>query len=143
MAIDPGLVTGFALVDTEGPSVVYSAELDWQETGMKQGELLMQHPDEIDIVLERFIITQQTAKNSQAPYSLELIGQTKWIAWRCGAPEPVMQSPTDAKNFSTNGKLKALGLWHKGGKGHAMDALRHALLFMVRDGFSDRRLLEG
>lgn len=141
MAIDPGLTTGFAFVDTDGPTIIETAEVDWFDLGMKQGEYLTQFPGEVAVVIERFIITPQTAKNAQAPWSLELIGQSRWVARRCGIPELIMQSPTDAKNFSTNEKLKALGLWHRGGGGHAMDALRHALLYMVRNGYNDRRLL--
>ena len=142
LAIDPGLTTGFVLIETDGPSVVYSGELDFMETGKALTHYLTHLGADVDVVIERFIITQQTAKNSQAPWSLELIGVTRYLCDLHGIDDLKMQSPTDAKNFSTNSKLKALGLWHKGGKGHAMDAMRHALLYMVRQGYNDRRLLE-
>jgi hypothetical protein len=38
----------------------------------------------------------------------------------------------DAKNMFPNKALKILKFWHVGGAGHALDAIRHALLALVR-----------
>jgi hypothetical protein len=43
----------------------------------------------------------------------------------------------------TNQALKKLGYWHTGGDGHALDAIRHGLLRLVKAGWIPRALLEG
>lgn len=98
----------------------------------------------IAIVCERFTITTQTGKNSQAPYSLEMIGVLKQIMIDYGIdPDTlILQSPSDAKKLFPNEALKKLEYWHVGGAGHANDAIRHALLQAVKLKWTPRRLLE-
>lgn len=135
IAIDPGLANGCAhvLVGEAGLSVASTAELDPRETAAWLRTALRMVPD-VDttaVVIERFTITAKTAQNSQAPWSLEVIGQTRLIVWDEIGPERelIMQSVADTKAAFTNDRLRALGLWHKGGAGHAVEALRHAALF--------------
>ncbi len=141
IAIDPGLVSGVAHVvvipDGGGFEVADSDELGPDETGdwlQRRIDHFIRR-DTTAFAIERFTITPKTATNSQAPWSLEVIGQTKWIMrensldWRVRL---LMQSPSDAKSIFPNPRLKALGLWHRGGKGHAMDALRHCALVAHR-----------
>jgi hypothetical protein len=52
------------------------------------------------------------------------------------------QSPADAKAMFSNEKIRKLEYWHKGGEGHALDAIRHALLYMVKKGWNPTRLLK-
>jgi hypothetical protein len=40
-----------------------------------------------------------------------------------------------------NPALKHLGIWHKGGEGHANDAIRHGLLALVKTGWIPKELL--
>jgi hypothetical protein len=143
VAIDPGLVTGICAVDMvlgdDGNRrlvVAASAETDFLRTGrMLQTLLLESDPETTGIVMERFTITAKTAKNSQAPWSLEVIGMCRWIAdeqfgGRFG--EIVMQGPAEAKRMIPNELLRAAEVWHVGGAGHANDALRHAVYRFVR-----------
>lgn len=143
LGVDPGKTSGVCLVATAEPKVVYSAELTEEELFAKIPELIKQYGAGIvDVVTERFIINSRTHKNSQAPFSLEIIGSLKHIMYELyGSSSALKFSSTDAKKFSTNEKLKACGLWHVGGKGHANDSLRHVLRYMVAQGWADKRLL--
>ena len=140
LAIDPGLATGVAVVTHDGHdlAVVYSGEFDPMETGVVVRNLLHEHTPS-EIVIERFTITTATAKNSQAPWSLEVIGMVKWLVYigQGAAPDEViiMQGPAEAKRLITNDILKKHGLWHVGGAGHANDAIRHAVYRYARLGW--------
>ena len=65
------------------------------------------------------------------PDALEVIGALRYVCYRRGASFE-LQSPADAKRFSTNEKLKKLGWYHPTPGGHANDGLRHLLLALVR-----------
>lgn len=143
LAIDPGLATGACLVRPEGTQLLRSDELD-----VKQYYAWLEHylsyyePGTLNIVCERFTINAETAKKSQAPWSLMNIGVLDYLCDKLGHTY-VLQTPGDAKRFVTNQRLKNLNLWHVGGGGHALDSLRHAVLYMANHGWSDPRLLEG
>jgi hypothetical protein len=131
VAVDPGDLSGFAVVDTEECSVLESAELTEFEVERRVSWWLYESPD-IQLVAEKFTITPETGKKSQQPTALYIIGAMRMLYWQHWERILPLQTPADAKSFSTNEKLKAVGLWHVGGEGHAKDALRHALLWMVR-----------
>jgi hypothetical protein len=95
---------------------------------------------EILPIVEQFTITARTAKNSQAPWSLEVTGIARNFFWRDLELELDMQKPDVMKLFP-NPTLHALDCWHKGGDGHANDAIRHALVGLHRRGWRDRRML--
>lgn len=135
IALDPGLATGCAHVRSEHGTlhVVSTAELAPRETAVWTRDAIRRaYPDTTAVVIERFIINARTARNSQAPWSLEVIGQTRLIVWEeLGTDrEPVLQNIADSMAAFTNDRLRRYGLWHKGGKGHAVEALRHAALFL-------------
>jgi hypothetical protein len=96
------------------------------------------------VVCERFTINAQTVRNSQAPYSLEQIGVLKHLCREAGysVDDIIMQSPADAKAMFPNEALKKVGTWHVGGEGHANDAMRHALLRLVKTGWKPKVLLD-
>jgi hypothetical protein len=145
LAIDPGLTTGICLIkrtDDNDIELLWSDELDWINTARRVDETLREYGGaDVDVVLERFTITQQTAKNSQQQWSIEIIGMCRLMSMAHGAGEITLQAPSDAKRFASNPRLKAVDLWHVGGGGHALDAIRHGLLRLTRSGWSDRRLL--
>jgi hypothetical protein len=87
------------------------------------------------VVIEDFIITANTAAKSQAPWSLKQIGMAEYLAVKYGCPFTT-QPPSAAKAFVTNDKLKAIG-WYVRGQDHGRDALRHAVLYLVRQGWWD------
>lgn len=154
ISVDPGKATGVCLVEWSGsqddvPNVVMSGEVQpeefakWFETALSIAMSLNQ-TENVSVVCERFTITAQTVRNSQAPYSLEQIGVLKHLC-RTNEFDPekiVFQSPVDAKSMFPNPQLKKVGTWHVGGEGHANDAIRHALLRLVKTGWQPRILLQ-
>ena len=146
LAVDPGKATGMALFSVEQgqePVMLWSGEYQQDEYAKPIRETLSLYP-EADIVCERFTINMQTVKNSQAPYSLEQIGILKQCLMDAGrkADDIYFQSPADAKAMFDNPKLKKLEYWHRGGEGHALDAIRHGLLRCVKVGWKPLRLLQ-
>ena len=139
-AIDPGLLTGVCFVrfDTpEGCVLEASQEIEFGQIESWAGAYF---PRADRIVVERFIINKKTISNSQAPWSLEAIGAFRLMAHRYSR-ELEFQSAADAKSTVDNTMIRRLGLWHRGGKGHALDAIRHAVTFAIRKGWRDPRLL--
>lgn len=144
LAVDPGLATGLALIDRATLKPEWVWEGAWEETTDRVARALVDHKDDIDVVIEKFTITIQTAKHAQAPWSLEVIGMVKLLCKQYGyKPENIkMQSPGDAKAFTDNDKLRRLDWWVRGSKGHGHDAGRHAALHLLRTGVREPILLE-
>lgn len=149
LAIDPGKVTGMALFSREGlsePVLEWSKELEQHEVAEVLRSTLwtatIRHS--VDVVCERFVINAQTVRNSQAPYSLEVIGIVKQCLHDNGKAmdDIFFQPPANAMAMFDNKKLKKLEYWHRGGKGHALDAIRHALVRLVAKGWKPVKLLE-
>jgi hypothetical protein len=144
LSVDPGLLTGIALIEVADglPLVARSAEvkvLDVEAT-------LMEYLRYVDgrkflPVIEKFTITTKTAQNTQAPWSLEVIGITRNTIWRECALDLVMQKPDEVMDLMTNPRLRAVECWHRGGAGHANDAIRHAMFALYRRGWRDQRLI--
>lgn len=144
MAVDPGLLSGVAIFSyVDGKlTLEQSDELPWQELGELAEYHLAIRNKGMAVVCERFTITVQTAKNSQAPWSLECIGMLQWLAYKNHAGDFTLQSVNEAKNMFPNDMLHTLDYWHRGGEGHARDAIRHGLLFALKNlGWRDPRLL--
>lgn len=145
LSIDPGLASGVALlhVPEDGdPELLGSWEMDPEQTEDAVVAMIQTYRDhDLRVVVERYTITPETAKKSQQGWSLEQIGSIKFICRTNGLSAPVLQTPADAKNFAPNPRLKSLGLWHKGGHGHALDAIRHAVLYAVKNGYRSQKLL--
>lgn len=147
LADDPGLATGLAFFkwDTdEEPELVWSREVDYIGYISSIREAFEFAGDSLEVVCERFTVTTDTAKKSPAPYSLELIGMLKLIMYDNGRdPDKLrLQLPADAKKMYPNPQLKKLGYWHVGGEGHALDAIRHGLLYLTKTGWKPRKLLD-
>jgi len=147
LAVDPGKSTGMALFSLESgqePVLIWSGEFQQDEYARPIRDTLALYGDALDVVCERFTINAQTVRNSQAPYSLEQIGILKQCLMDTGrkADDIYFQSPADAKAMFDNKKLKKLEYWHKGGEGHALDAIRHGLLKLVKTGWKPVRLLQ-
>ena len=150
LAVDPGKASGICLfkwIDGE-PELMWSGEYQQHEyaepirRAVALGKTLTHI--KFEIVCERFTINAQTVRNSQAPFSLEQIGILKQIMLDNQLePESIIfQSPADAKAMFDNAKLKKLGYWHKGGEGHALDAIRHAVLRLAKTGWIPAKLLD-
>jgi hypothetical protein len=141
LGVDPGLASGVVFmvwsgVRGEDPVIEFSGELSPEDFATPVREYLSRWEsyESFQVACERFTINTQTGKNAQAPYSLEQIGVLKQICrdYEYPVEDIKMQAPVDAKNMFPNKALKTVGQWHVGGAGHALDAIRHALLTMVR-----------
>lgn len=144
LAVDPGMMTGWAaLIDGEFTSGEMSMDdfLDWG-----RHDFALENPNgsgeetPSEIVSESYIITQSTLRKSRGEnWSLEQIGVLRFLAGSWRIPFST-QSPSDAKSFSGDDKLKKLE-WYARGKGHANDAARHLLLYCIKHKLIDPRLL--
>jgi hypothetical protein len=137
----------FSIAQGEEPVLLWSGEYQPEEYALPLRNAIAEYAAEncnIEIVCERFTINAQTVRNSQAPYSLEQIGVLKQIMRDFGMIDIELkyQNPSDAKRMFPNEALKKLGYWHVGGGGHALDAIRHGLLFLAKNGWTPLRLLQ-
>lgn len=133
MAFDPGGTTGIAVF--------------FANRFMNAGQL-GPHPHHVDlyneleqlqpevVICERFVHRTTIGVDVTA---LEYIGViTLWCEQN--KVHLRMQTPSAAKAFWTDDKLKHLGLWRKGQR-HAVDAIRHALTYIMdNDDFYIRSL---
>lgn len=142
LAVDPGKKTGLSLwsphwSDDRPPEVT---ELSWPEFPTYVETTVHAYASQgssMAIVCESFTITVQTAKHTQAPWSLEGIGVCRYVALKYDC-EFVLQAPSSAKTFSSDDRLRQLGWWATG-RGHGNDATRHLLLYCATRGWwSDR-----
>lgn len=144
ISIDPGKTTGWSEITYTRDTFIIEAAaeltinevLDTLLNGLDDPDI--EKPDAI--VIEDFKITAGTGKLGSPDWSLRLIGAVEYICYKYDIPL-VKQLPVNAKNFSSNERLRRIGMWHKGGAGHANDSLRHAMLYMVKHGWRDDRLL--
>jgi hypothetical protein len=150
LAVDPGKASGIALFHYavgQEPELLMSGEYQQDEYAAPIRDAIgtaVMTGTPIEIVCERFTINAQTVRNSQAPFSLEQIGILKQIMMDIGMkPDDIyFQSPADAKAMFSNESLKKIEYWHKGGEGHALDAIRHGLLRLVKSGWKPLNLLK-
>ena len=150
LAVDPGKASGicyFTMEDGQEPIMLWSGEYQQHEYAdpiRRAFAYAKSHGVRLEVVCERFTINAQTVRNSQAPYSLEQIGILKQIMLDYGrAPEDIyFQSPADAKAMFNNEKIRILDFWHRGGEGHALDSIRHALLRLAKSGWIPKKLLK-
>lgn len=149
LAVDPGKTTGLAWMRHEDGLIhledsmeaspeeviplIRPALADWKP--LQSG-----HPP-LRLVIEKFTINAATVKKSQeASWALRTIGAVEQAARDVGYPMLAIawQGPGEAKNAFANDKLKALGLWHRGGAGHALDAIRHGTLYLAKVGWTTK-----
>ena len=134
LAVDPGGTTGWASLTPDGFEAGFDA--DW----LHFCQMVSDHPPDICVV-EKFTITTQTAKLTRCYDPLYIIGTLLFFAKRDGF-RIVFQTPSEAKTFSTNEKLKRIN-WYTTND-HARDAARHLLLYAVRSGLiTGRDLIDG
>lgn len=139
-SFDPGKMTGWALCNT-ATMAVDCGEDDFDLYCERVEHWFGHYGEQLDVVGERYTITAATAKKTQQPWSLEVIGVTKYLAHKFGCGTVTLQAPADAKKFATNDRLRAMGWWVPGTAGHDKDALRHLMIRLVNQGWSDERLL--
>jgi len=125
LALDPGRTTGVAYFpDTpSGTPNVEQRELPYSHKAL-YNHLRLVNPD--IIVCESFVY-QRRDKVDLSP--VEMIGVVKLYCERGGVPYHE-QTPSQAKKFWDDKKIKTCGLWVPGHP-HAVDAIRHLLYFMT------------
>jgi len=132
IAIDPGAVTGWAefregrplrTLEIAGRHSVYE-EFIWgtEESWYIRGDT--------EVVCEDYIISARTVKVTPQKDPLYIIGWLEGECHRCNIPF-TLQTPSQAKSFATDDKLKYLGWYTPTKDGHANDASRHLLTYLV------------
>jgi hypothetical protein len=132
---DPGLVSGVAMLSwsaAHGVEKVESFEGSLSEVGQAADSFLRVHDRAVsEVVVERFVITPRTGELTSPDWSLKVCGMLEWLVWlhwRVPGDESIAyQSAGDAKRLVPNEVLKRVDIWHRGGAGHARDALRHGV----------------
>ncbi len=133
LAIDPGKTTGMCVWQA-----IDGQFLSWERQYSHVGfvdELNRFWPEVI--VCESFVHTNR----DNVDYTpVEFIGLVKWFIERSAA-QLIEQTSSYGKGYFTNDKLKKLNLY-KAGKGHAMDATRHLLQYLMTKNALDLNLLK-
>jgi hypothetical protein len=132
---DPGLVSGVGVLrwtPERGIQKFESFEGSMDEVGEGAEQFLERYlPEHAEVVAERFVITPRTGELSSPDWSLKVCGMLEWLVWKhwglSGDDGVIYQSAGDAKRLVPNPMLKRADIWHRGGAGHARDALRHGL----------------
>jgi hypothetical protein len=125
LAVDPGLTSGWAALDTD------SMHLMTGQSDFNEMVGIAEHYAPTTIVCERYTVTAETLRKSRQTTALEVIGCMRWLAHKTLATFE-LQSPADAKRFSGDDKLQAAGWLQLKKDDHANDACRHLLLYMVK-----------
>src|SRR3972149_10525216 len=120
LAVDPGATTGIALWLPPGPNpatyqLAVNDAVDWC------ADLL--HSQHLTLVVCESFVPRPGAKSWQ-PDAIETVGALRHLA-RWGLHKFELQSPADAKRFSTDSKLRKLDWYTPTVGGHINDALRH------------------
>ena len=133
LTIDPGLMTGVAVIDVSEPGKavqVYSDELDVVQFEDWLEDFLYAHRGEVQVVIENYIISEATAKKSAQPWSLQLIGVTTFLCRR-SQNKLLKHQPSDIGEL-TSEDLRRAEFWHKSKiqAEHGRDALKHAVVYL-------------
>lgn len=134
-AFDPGETTGWCHLSVrDGEIGVFdSGELDH----FSIGNLLFDNPTlraavskqdiiQMDFIVEKYVMN---SKITQSPWSLETTGLIRYFA-KIYNIALHSQTPSQAKSLIKNDVIQRAGLYVPG-QGHAMDAVRHALYFLI------------
>ena len=128
IAVDPGKVSGVALWHPDIPVQIKADEL----LPLEVLGLVCQLDDKYDttVVTEKFTISERTIKTALSLDALDING---WLTLESQRKnfELVMQTPAQAKAFATDDKLKALDWYERTKDGHANDAARHLLVYLI------------
>lgn len=141
MAIDPGMATGMAAwtdCQCAGRGQFKCWEISEPLQVVEQVWAAAASGGIAEIAMEDFHLRlggrAMTTAGIRA--TIELIGMVRFAAHHHGVPLH-MQWPEDARDFSTNGKLAAMGWATPSKPDHMRSAARHLLLRLVRNGTVD------
>lgn len=144
VTIDPGKATGVSIsrLPNRRPTMLEAItttevfSFTNMVTLLHQLGVTYQHTGSM-IVIESYVISGGTAAKTQAPWSLELIGAARMTAVLWGL-DFCLQTPALAKSTASDKLMKKLtrhapGWWAPTEGGHANDALRHAVTWLLRN----------
>lgn len=154
LAIDPGKTTGQAILERRRDGTYHQIRLlDSVET--KDGATIQYVRDAFEkyglpenpssprmrVVVESFIINARTmAKSQEVSHALRTIGAIEQACRDYGYPlEAIAWQRPDQKKAFPNERLKRLEFWHKGGGGHALDGIRHGLIYLTGTGLLPKK----
>lgn len=138
VGVDPGPSTGLAIIRGDG----FRAHIQQGTPSAVLDDFSIRFPflctpaADVFVGCERFVVTEQTARNSSQPVPLQVIGIVEQLA-RLHGWTFKLQSPSDAKHFVNNTMLRETGLWTTGrdveqhDANDANDATRHALTVLA------------
>ena len=124
MGVDPGGTTGWAVWD-DG-EIAASGQSSFKDF---VGVVIDWAVCTQTVVCERFTISEHTLRKTRQPDALYVIGFLMGYAELEGYE--VELSPTSAKAFATDDKLKAYGWWVPGQR-HNNDARRHLMVWLLK-----------
>lgn len=133
VAIDPGGATGIALLYRSGGFLTNTVAGGFAGVSLYLSDLLEERsPDAepIDAIVYEDFVPRPGAKSLQLD-ALHAIGAIKHECRKHDIP-CIKQTPTQAKSFATNDKLKAVG-WYTVGADHERDAARHMLVWLCNN----------
>lgn len=121
LAVDPGAVSGISAYDTrDGCFQSWEGQVPLED---------LKHYDAV--VIEGFLITENTSKLTQQRDAMEIIGQVKAV---CEAHDiPLTIQMPSAKRFAQPNKLQLLGWYKKTRDNHANDAAAQLLRFLTKE----------
>lgn len=137
LGVDPGKMTGFSLYDLTSMTFTGAWELPMDEfLDWAHVTSYTLPPGNLEVACENFHITVHTAKKSQGErqWSLEQIGVLRWLSRQYGH-HLVLTSPSDAKRFCTDEKLRNAAMYTTG-RGHANDSTRQIVHALGRRGIA-------
>lgn len=131
LSVDPGGTIGWVLMSLDGEVLQWGEERDHKAFLDLVWALLNQDPDlDLEVVVERFVITPRARAMTHEPSALYQIGAIRWMCEYTGHVFH-MQGPAEAKAFGTKDRLAEYRQVGRGGGGHARMALSHALLYRM------------
>ena len=145
LAFDPGGTTGVCDItfDSSGGRSYQLHQLGPEEHHLQLSQLIkkmdVELPDRLFIVCERFEYRAHSKAGLRLD-SREYIGVIKQTAQELSLPV-VMQSAAQAKGFVSNEHIKRAGLYRTSYR-HAMDAVRHAIYFLVNNADYNKVMLD-
>jgi hypothetical protein len=129
--VDPGLSTGFAAWDFE-TGQLWQAEAGMMAAGEAMTSMVRKYGRGLSVGIERYTITERTAKLSPQPEALLVTGIVQYVAWTGGCELLPSAAPAD-RLLAQDGWLKALGWWPQGmADDDALSATKHLLAWMLR-----------
>ena len=132
-AVDPGLITGWAVWDVQAEQPPVAGQLALEEFEDKAADIIAHGSPEAHLVVERYTVTSATAKKSPQPEALLITGALEYIARVGRGWGWSRQQPDEVMHLVPDWRLRRLGWYIKGAAGiHANDALRHVAFYASR-----------